>query len=337
MIRLGAAHWGAWLLAGALGLIGTELWPATGRRSKPDDRNDRTTASAVLASAAQADDSQPPPPAPRLARNSVGMELRRIEPGEFRMGTPDGQGMPDESPPHTVRITRPFLLATHEVTWPQYSAVIPGDPRFLGDPDPVPMVSVDWYEAIGFCNALSRKERLPPYYRLIGRGTETRVEIIQVDGPGYRLPTEAEWEYACRAGTMDPFPFGSDVSLLARYAWFNENSGKVVHPVGKKVSNAWGLYDMIGNAWEWCQDGYDRDYYQHSSKIDPRGPSGAELRVIRGGSVYDDICCRSAARQGHAPETKIPWLGFRVAAFPSDTLDRPQDPGPPKQRGGEGP
>jgi formylglycine-generating enzyme required for sulfatase activity len=309
----GHDRWKAVLLAFAIGVLASELRRIfVGPPGPGSDRSQRPSAAIV--------GSEPViRPAPGVAfvrgKNSVGMDLVRIEPGEYPMGSLDIEGSDEERPQHRVVITRPFLLGVCEVTVPQYRAVVDDDPTWLRDPEPIPMTNVDWFDAVRFCNRLSVREGLPPYYRISGQGGEPDVAIIRLDGPGYRLATEAEWEYACRAGSAHRHPAGRDDATLARYAWYNANSGKQVHPVSQKLPNAWGFCDMLGNAWEWCQDGYAPTYYQLSPTTDPPGPPEATRRVMRGGSIFDDYFCRSAARQGHPPGTRMAWLGFRVAAF----------------------
>jgi formylglycine-generating enzyme required for sulfatase activity len=172
-----------------------------------------------------------------------------------------------------------------------------------------PVESVSWFDAVEFCNELSQKEGLPPYY-VIRNSNQAIID----GGPGYRLPTEGEWEYACRAGTETRFSFGDDAGLLGEYGWYQSNSSGQTWPVGTKLANAWGLHDMHGNVWEWCWDWYDDSYYRNSPGVDPLGGSGATFRVIRGGSWGGDPqYCRSASRIRHAPEFRSSSLGFRVA------------------------
>ncbi len=307
-------HWKAPVLALVIGVLAMETWRAFGHRGESEDEHQRTL---------------PSPPVPRASAperaisadeasyvmNSLGMELRRIEPGEFVMGSPDNEGFEDEHPQHGARITKPFFLGVYEVSQSQYRALIDNDRSGIHDENQTPIVSVDWFDAVNFCNQLSLAEHLPPYYRLTRHGADLEAVVLLQDGPGYRLPTEAEWEYACRAGTWSVYPFDGDETALGQNAWFLQNSSGQVHAIGKKQPNAWGLYDMLGNAWEWCQDGYDPAYYLTSPDANPRGPLNAATRVIRGGSVFDDLWCRSAARQGHPPTTRLEWLGFRVAAY----------------------
>ncbi len=138
--------------------------------------------------------------------------------------------------------------------------------------------------------------------------------IEVVGGEGYRLPTEAEWEYACRAGTESRYGFGDDVKQLGSYAWYSSNSEGRTCPVGRKRPNGFGLYDMHGNVWEWCWDGYEEDYYRHSPDVDPLGDEEADYRVTRGGGWNDvpgDL--RAASRVKFVPSGRSNFLGLRVA------------------------
>lgn len=141
--------------------------------------------------------------------------------------------------------------------------------------------------------------------------------LSQEEGKEYRLPTEAEWEYACRAGSATRWCFGDNASQLDEYAWYERNSGRTTHPVAQKKPNAWGLYDMHGNVWEWCADWYDADYDQQSPADDPKGPASGALRVVRGGSWFVvPGLSRSAIRVRNHPGVRIPVAGFRVARTP---------------------
>ena len=208
------------------------------------------------------------------------MKLALIPAGEFLMGSPDSDkdASDDEKPQHRVRITQPFYLGVYQVTQGQYRAVTGANPSHFKGSDDLPVESVSWHDAIAFCNKLSEREGLKPYYQLDA--------ATRSGGEGYRLPTEAEWEYACRAGSTTRYSFGDDAASLGEYAWFNGNSGGKTHPVGQKRPNAFGLYDMHGNVWEWCWDVYAA-YNANSPGADPDGPSGASGRVIRGGCWGD--------------------------------------------------
>jgi len=256
--------------------------------------------------------------------NSIGMKLVLIPAGEFEMGSPDDDedASKSEKPRHRVRITRPFYLGATEVTQGEYNQVMGKNPSafsaggsFVSDvagqsTDRHPVESVSWHDAIAFCNKLSERDGLKPYYQF-GVGARS-------GGDGYRLPTEAEWEYACRAGSTTRYSFGDDAASLGEHAWYGDNSGAKTHPVGQKLPNAFGLYDMHGNVWEWCWDGYDESYYGQSPTVDPPGPFRATMRVNRGGSWGLNLrSARSADRYGSAPDNRDLDLGFRVARVQS--------------------
>jgi formylglycine-generating enzyme required for sulfatase activity len=224
--------------------------------------------------------------------NSIGMKFVLIPAGEFTMGSPENEQnrFRDEGPQHKVKITKPFYMQTTEVTQAQWKAVMGSNPSYFKGDD-LPVEQVSWDDAQEFIKKLSTKE-----------------------GVKYRLPTEAEWEYAYRAGSTTKYCFGDDESKLGEYAWYGENSDSKTHPVGSKKPNAWGLYDMHGNVWEWCQDQYDGDYYRNSPAEDPQGPANGEDRVLRGGrwdggSRY----CRSASRFGSGSSIRGSAFGFRAA------------------------
>src|SRR5262249_10047809 len=152
--------------------------------------------------------------------------------------------------------------------------------------------------AVEFCNALSREEGLKPYYRIDGSGKGRTVSIPDRNGPGYRLPTEAEWEYACRAGSTALFSHGFDTSKLRDHAWYGQDSQTAsTYPVGLRKANEWGLYDIHGNVWEWCEDWYDEAYYGQGFNTDPFGPAMGKGRVMRGGSVLDTSSLLRCARR----------------------------------------
>jgi formylglycine-generating enzyme required for sulfatase activity len=240
--------------------------------------------------------------------NSIGMTLALVPAGEFLMGSPDSDmaAPEDEKPQHLVRITRPFYLGIHQVTQGQYRKVTGTNPSYFEGSDDLPVESVSWGDAVAFCNKLSALEGLKPYYDL-DSGTH-------LGGEGYRLPTEAEWEHAARAGSTTRFSFGAGEASLGEYAWFIGNAQDRTHPVGQKQPNAFGLHDMHGNVWEWCWDGFDASYYGRSPGADPLGPTGAATRAHRGGSWADgEWYLRSADRGGSTPESRDDDVGFRVA------------------------
>jgi len=257
--------------------------------------------------------------------SSIGLKLVRIEPGSFLMGTTKEQIdqllrlFPDskrewfdaEQPQHPVKITRPFFLGTHLVTQGQYKAIMGSNPSHFKGSDDLPVENVSWLDAVNFCNKMSEKDKRTPFYRTKG------TDVADVGGNGYRLPTEAEWEYACRAGMAGLFPWGDDIGKHGEHVWFSDNSDSKTHPVGQKRPNAWGLCDMLGNVWEWCADWYDEKYYAWSPSVavDPPGPPKASCRVLRGGGwCYVASECRPANRSGFAPGHRSIDQGFRVAA-----------------------
>jgi formylglycine-generating enzyme required for sulfatase activity len=238
------------------------------------------------------------------------MKLALIPAGTFEMGSTDADkyARGEEKPQHEVRITRPFYLGIHEVTRGQYQAVMGQNPSHFNGSEDLPVEQVSWLDAVRFCNKLSEREGRKPCYLIEG-------DDVTIDGgDGYRLPTEAEWEYACRAGTTTRFSFGDDENALGLYAWYSANADSQTHPVGEKQPNAFGLYDMHGNVREWCWDGYDAAYYEQSPAVDPPGPSPAARRVVRGGGWIDDPWhSRSAFRYWNSPEVRHDDLGFRLA------------------------
>jgi formylglycine-generating enzyme required for sulfatase activity len=212
-----------------------------------------------------------------------------------------------EAPQHFVEITKPFYLGVYEVTQAEYEQVVGSNPSQFKDDVRQPVEMVSWFEAVAFCNRLSERERIQPYYKVDGES------VSIVGGNGYRLPTEAEWEYACRAGTTTKWSFGDDESMLGDHAWHVGNSGDKVHKVGEKKPNPWGLYDMHGNLWEWCWDkGIAR--YEAKSVKDPMGLSEQTVGVLRGGAfVYSPSYLRSAERGAAQLGFRHQTNGFRLA------------------------
>jgi len=236
----------------------------------------------------------------------LGITLVAIPAGTFTMGSPDGEsGRGDDEKQHRVTLTQGFLMSTTEVTQEQYEAVVGENPsQFRGLERPVE--NVTWFDAVEFCNALSEREGLSPAYRISGSG----VTWDRAAG-GYRLPTEAEWEYACRAGTESRFHSGDGDRDLARVGWHGQNSVKQTQDVATRGPNAWRLHDMHGNVWEWCWDWYAA--YSSVGEEDPMGPATGSDRVLRGGS-WDSSArnCRSAYRASKSPTAAYATVGFRV-------------------------
>lgn len=292
---------------------------------------------AMTESAAEAENAAPV----KEITNSIGMKLVLIPAGESMMGSSDSEKdrSSNESPQHRIRITRPFYLGQHEVTVGQFRAFVDdsgyktdaekdGKGGFGFDPktntfsqkqeytwrnpgfqqtNDHPVVNVSWNDAAAFCDWLSRKE-----------------------SQRYRLPTEAQWEYGCRAGTTTRYSCGDDAETLvqvgnvadaavkAKYPQFPTISASdgylYTAPVGRFRPNAFGLYDVHGNVWEWCSDWYDGGYYGHSPVDDPTGPSAGSLRVFRGGGWSSNAgYCRSAYRNRGSADGRFDILGFRVA------------------------
>ncbi|WP_428262361.1 formylglycine-generating enzyme family protein [Haliangium sp.] len=209
--------------------------------------------------------------------------------GTFVMGSPDGDDMTldAEKPPHSVRVSG-FACMAYPVTRGLWHEVMGAEHEWWpkGPADDRPVNNVNWFDAVRFCNAVSQRHGLTPCYRIEGDGSESAV--TWVSSQGYRLPTEAEWEYACRAGTRTRWSFGDDPEHLDEHAWYDGNAEGEPHPVGRKAPNPWGLYDMHGNLWEWCWDWYGeyRAADPEQPQTDPQGPEAGSGRVLRGGSFF---------------------------------------------------
>jgi formylglycine-generating enzyme required for sulfatase activity len=270
--------------------------------------------------------------APEFITTRIGqIKLKRIPAGSFLMGSPDDdkEAFGREKPQHRVRISKPFYVGVYEVTQAQYEAVMGNNPSYFSPngggkekvagqlTDQHPVKSISWLDAVTFCNKLSEREGRKPFYEIDGK----EVRVPDWSGPSYRLPTEAEWEYACRGNSSTPmrYSFGDDAAELGEYAWFGEDFSKgATHPVGQKKPNGFGLHDMHGNVWEWCWDWFGEDYYKQSPAADPTGPEVASDRVYRGGGWYNlPRYCRSAYRDRDAPGYRFSFLGFRMALVQS--------------------
>jgi formylglycine-generating enzyme required for sulfatase activity len=244
------------------------------------------------------------PMGPGLA---LGLGLAAIPAGRFLMGSPEKEEerLDEEGPLHEVGVSA-FSCMKTPVTRRLYAEVMgtdPGSPE--GETDGRPVNNVTWLDAIDFCNRLSAREGLAPCYEREGD------EVVwHREAGGYRLPTEAEWEYACRAGTQTPWSFGDDEKRLADHAWYDENAEGAPHPVGEKAPNSWGLHDMHGNVWEWCWDRYGT--YEAAFAQDPAGPADGSGRLVRGGCFdLEARNLRSASRDWVRPGHRNSYVGFR--------------------------
>ena len=231
--------------------------------------------------------------------NTIGMKLNKIPAGTFLMGSPETEeGRYGNEHQHEVTITKAFYMQTTEVTRSQWTAVMGAEPwkgqSYIKEGPNYPATHISWEDAVAYCEKLSKAE-----------------------DKTYRLPTEAEWEYACRAGAQTTWSFGNDEKVLGDYVWYDKNAWdideKYAHQVRQKKPNALGLYDMHGNMYEWCHDYYEADYYKSSPGEDPTGPASGSFRVLRGGSWHDDTRhARSAARSRRGADTRGSSFGFRV-------------------------
>lgn len=234
--------------------------------------------------------------------------MRRLPPGVFLMGSPESEeGRLSNEKQHEVEIKTVFAISVTEVTQGQYEQVMGSNPSsFKGDSER-PVENVTFFDAVSYCNKMSEKEKLPPCYRIDGE------EVTWMDGlrcRGYRLPTEAEWEYAARADGKTKYA-GSDA--LDDVGWWSGNASNTTHPVGSKRGNAWGLHDFSGNVWEWLWDRYERDY-EKLSRVDPTGSESDSNRVYRGGSWGNDAQgARVAIRFGDRLGSRNALQGFRLA------------------------
>ncbi len=250
---------------------------------------------------------EPPPqgetPQPVVTKSGAAMVA--LPGGWFRMGS--GAGGETDEPSHRIYVS-PFYIDQYEVTQEEFEKVLGRNPSRWKDPK-APVEQIRWKDAAEYCNARSRLEGLAGAY-------DPKTWQCDFAAAGYRLPTEAEWEYACRAGTETEFFFGDNPSPLGGYAWYKENCTRRPGSVGGKQPNPWGLYDMYGNIWEWCNDFYDEDYYRKCPEKDPRGPPSGETRVLRGGGWNSRARqCRSAYRNEEYPAYTDVCFGPDIHGF----------------------
>ena len=268
--------------------------------------------------------------------NSIGMKFVLIPPGEFTMGSTAAdieaaleivrpeefweKSFESEGPQHKVVLTQPFYIGVHEVTQAQYEQLMGKNPSLFAAQEPGdksglanrPVENVSWNDAAEFCVKICEREKLRPFYF---RSGET---VTPLAGNGYRLPTDAEWEFACRAGTTTKFWTGEDEEDLLQVCWRDVNSGGRTHDVGKLKANPFGIHDILGNLCEWVQDWWEPNYYeqfQAAPAIDPVGPlsSSYHRRVLRGGAWVNRACfLRSSGRGANDPIVVNNLIGFRV-------------------------
>ncbi len=237
----------------------------------------------------------------------------RIDAGTFQMGSNNGSS--DEKPVHTVTISKPFEISDHEVTVGEYRKFV----ESTGYDPPVSTGSKGSYSRNDACNWNKKNVENHPVNCVSWEDAQSFISWLnmQAGKPVYRLPTEAEWEYAARAGTKTDYACGDGEWCVTQMGWTSANSGGQTHPVKKKTPNYWKLYDMHGNVWEWCQDWYDSEYYSKSPPKDPVNNSGGSRRVLRGGGWGSSArSCRSAARGHYSPGYRSSYYGFRLVRPP---------------------
>jgi len=248
--------------------------------------------------------SESAPASPKEIATQSGVQMILLPGGTFTMGQEGGEV--DESP-HAATLS-PFAIDKFEVTQQEYEQVMGSNPSKVKNPKN-PVEQIRWSDAVRYCNERSRREGLDPAYDL-------KTWACRFEASGYRLPTEAEWEYAARAGATTMYSYGDTDGELVRHAWFKANSGGKPHPVGQRKPNAWGLYDMHGNVWEWCTDFYKVDYYSAAPAQDPKGPGSGDKKVLRGGCWNSSPdACRLAYRYNENPAYTDACFGYDIYGF----------------------
>ena len=278
-------------LAGALALLtGCE------RKASPDGRTENPTPPPTASNAAPSMAGSPRP-------TDAKPEMLKISGGRLMMGDKDEV----DAAPHEVVVSA-FFIDKQLVTQAQYQKAMGENPsRWKGEKNPVEQVR--WSDAVKYCNKRSELEGLQPCYDL-------KTWQCDFGASGYRLPTEAEWEFACRGGTTTAYFFGDTPVKLGDYAWYDKNSGGHPRQTGQKQPNPFGLYDICGNVWQWCNDFYKVDYYQESPKEDPRGPKAGEAKVVRGGAWrFSAESCRSGYRYSENPGYSDVCFGYDIYGF----------------------
>jgi formylglycine-generating enzyme required for sulfatase activity len=242
----------------------------------------------------------------KATTNSIGMEFVAIPAGSFLMGAADSGAYSSEKPQHKVAISKSFAIGKYEVTQEHWEAIMGSNPYTLDRSNP-------YYNLPGMKESITKPDH--PATVSWNDAQEFIKRLNAKEGHNrYRLPTEAEWEYAARAGTTTAYSFGDDVRELGRYAWHGEDfSTGGSHPVGKKLPNPWGLHDVHGNAWEWVQDVYSDSYYKDSPAADPTGPASGNQHVVRGGSWHvTSTSWRSSFRKPYDADYRGISIGFRL-------------------------
>ena len=257
-----------------------------------------------------------------------GMKLRRLPNGRFYMGSHDSDVFlrNNEHPQHRVTIPNHLFMGVCPVTQKQFFDLMAYNPSIVLQNENCPVEAVTWFSAVEFCNKMSEAESLAPYYEMkaVRRRANDSIEdanVTVLGGDGYRLPTEAEWEYACRAGSITPWSFGDQILDVLQYAWFYDNAMMETHPVGQRKPNAWGLFDMHGNVMEWCYDWYNESQYSQCSEDEenPQGPKEGTSKVLRGGAwQFGAEATRCAYRNSSVPDAMAGVIGFRVCRNAND-------------------